>query len=114
VLLQLILFAVLAQPRTCVNEIVYAHVYLWYVLFMLRVSDETRERILRIGREEFDGASADETVRRLIDEHWQAKAIAAVRTYREADPQGWADYLAEADEFGGAEAPIADEWAPGG
>jgi hypothetical protein len=80
---------------------------------MLRVSDETRERILRIGREEFGGASADETVRRLIDEHWQARAIAAVRRYQETDPQGWADYLAEAEEFAGAEAPITDEWAGG-
>jgi hypothetical protein len=78
---------------------------------MLRVSDETRERILRIGREEFGGASADETVRRLIDEHWQAKAVAAVRRYQETDPQGWADYLAEAEEFGDADAPITDEWA---
>src|SRR5438046_1313328 len=29
---------------------------------VLRVSDQTREQVLRIGREEFDGASADETV----------------------------------------------------
>jgi hypothetical protein len=79
---------------------------------MLRVSDETRERVLRIGREEFGGASADETVRRLIDEHWQAAAIAAVRRYRESDPQGWADYLAEAGELAGADAPVADEWLP--
>jgi len=80
---------------------------------MLRVSDESRERVLRIGREEFDGASADETVRRLIDEHWRARAVAAVRRYRETDPQGWADYLAEAEEFARAEARIADEWAGG-
>ena len=45
---------------------------------MLRVSDETRENILRIGREEFGGASADETIRRLIDEHWRARAVAAI------------------------------------
>ncbi len=78
---------------------------------MLRVSDETRERILRIGREEFGGASADETVRRLIDEHWRATAIAAVRRYRESDPQGWSDYLAEVEEWAGADAPVTDEWA---
>ncbi|MBC3192064.1 hypothetical protein H7X46_13410 [Pseudonocardia sp. C8] len=77
---------------------------------MLRVSDETRERVLRIGRDEFGGASADETVRRLIDEHWQAAAVAAVRRYREADPQGWADYVAESDEIAAADAPIGDEW----
>lgn len=77
---------------------------------MLRVSDETREQVLRIGREEFGGASADETVRRLIDEHWQAQAVAAVRLYRETDPQGWAEYLAEADELTGGDAPISDAW----
>jgi hypothetical protein len=77
---------------------------------MLRVNDDTRDCVLRIGREEFGGASADETVRRLIDEHWQAKAVAAVRQYRETDPQGWAEYLAEADEFARADTPIADEW----
>jgi hypothetical protein len=77
---------------------------------MLRVSDETREQVLRIGREEFGGASADETIRRLIDEHWKATAVAAVRRYRETDPQGWADYIAETEEWAGADAPITDEW----
>lgn len=77
---------------------------------MLRVSHETREQVLRIGCEEFGGASADETIRRLIDEHWQATAVAAVRRYRESDPQGWADYVAETEEWAGADAPITDEW----
>ncbi len=78
---------------------------------MLRVSDETRRRVQQMGREEFGGASADETVRRLIDEHWQAAAVAAVHRYRESDPQGWTDYLAEADDLAGADAPIGDAWA---
>jgi hypothetical protein len=77
---------------------------------VLRVSDQTREQVLRIGREEFDGASADETVRRLIDEHWQARAVTAVVQYRHADPQGWAAYLAETDELAAADAPITDTW----
>jgi hypothetical protein len=80
---------------------------------VLRVSDQTREQVLRIGREEFDGASADETVRRLIDEHWQARAVAAVVQYRHADPRGWAEYLAEADELAAADAPITDTWTLG-
>jgi hypothetical protein len=75
------------------------------------VSDETRERVLRIGREEFGGASADETVRRLIEEHWRASAVAAMRRYRDSDPQGWSDYLAEADELAAADAPVSDEWS---
>lgn len=77
---------------------------------MLRVSDETRERILRIGRDEFGGASADETVRRLLDEHWQAAAVAAVRQNKESDPQAWSAYLADAEESSAADAPIGDDW----
>lgn len=79
---------------------------------MLRVSDETREQIQRLGREEYGGASADETIRRLLDEHWEAAARAAVERYRTDDPQGWADYLAEAEDLAGADAPITDEWSP--
>lgn len=75
------------------------------------MSDETRARVLRIGQEEFGGVSADETVRRLIDEHWRSSAVAAVHRYRESDPQGWSAYLADADDLAAADAPIADEWA---
>lgn len=77
---------------------------------MLRVSDETRDRVRRLAREEFGGASADETIQRLLDEHWEAAALAAVNRYRSADPQGWADYLAEADDLAAADAPMPDEW----
>lgn len=77
---------------------------------MLRVSDDTRERVLRIGREEFGGASADETIRRLVDEHWQTAAVAAVHRYRQSDPRGWSDYLVEAEEFSSADDAISDEW----
>lgn len=79
---------------------------------MLRVSDETRERVLRIAREEFGGATADETVRRLIEEHWRAAAVAAVDGYRTTDPDGWATYLDDADGVAGADAPITDAWDP--
>lgn len=78
---------------------------------MLRVSDETRERVLRVGQEDFGGVSADETIRRLLDEHWKNAAIAAVQQYRESDPEGWSAYLTEADEMTAADASIVDEWA---
>lgn len=78
---------------------------------MLRVSDETRERVQRLAREEFGGASADETIQRLLDEHWEAAALAAVERYRADSPQGWAGYLAEAEELAAADAPITDEWS---
>lgn len=77
----------------------------------MRVSDETRERVQRLGREEFGGASADETVRRLLDEHWEAAALAAVERYRTDNPRGWADYLGEADRLSASDAPITDEWS---
>jgi hypothetical protein len=78
---------------------------------MLRVSDATRDRILQIGRDDFDGVSAEETIRRLIDEHWQLRAVEAVQKYREEDPKGWADYLGEAEEWAAADAPVTDGWA---
>lgn len=78
----------------------------------MRVADETRERVQRLARDEFGGASADETIRRLLDEHWEAAALAAVERYRTDDPQGWADYLAEAEHLAAADAPVTDEWSP--
>lgn len=79
---------------------------------MLRVSDETRERGQRLAREEYGGARADETIRRLLDEHWEAAALAAVERYRTDKPQGWADYLAEAEDLRTADTPITDQWSP--
>lgn len=78
---------------------------------MLRVTNETRERVLRISRDDFGGVSADETIRRLIDEHWQAAAVAAVRRYRDSDPAGWSAYLAEAEEASDVDAAVSDEWS---
>ena len=75
---------------------------------MLRVSDETRAEVLRLGREEFGCASVDETIRQLIEEHWKARALAAVFHYRQTDPEGWSEYLAEADQLAAADAAIVD------
>jgi hypothetical protein len=79
---------------------------------MLRVSEETRKQVQRLAREEFGGVSADETIRRLLDEHWEVAALAAVERYRTDNPQGWTDYLAEAGDLAVADAPITDEWSP--
>ncbi|MGI8415602.1 MAG: hypothetical protein ACR2P2_05225 [Nakamurella sp.] len=54
--------------------------------------------------------SANEAVERLLDEHWQASALAAVERYRCDDPQGWADYLSEAEDLSATDAPVTDEW----
>jgi hypothetical protein len=77
---------------------------------MLRVSAETRDRVQRLAEEEFGGASADETVRRLLDEHWEMRAIAAVEAFARDDPEGWETYLADAAATAAADAPVVDGW----
>ena len=44
---------------------------------MIRVDESTRDDLTRVAGEDLGGASADETIRRLLAEHWQMKAIAA-------------------------------------
>ena len=78
---------------------------------MLRVSEDTRQQVQRLAREEYGGVSADEAIQRLLGEHWEAAALAAVERYRMHDPDGWAHYLAEASESAGADAPATDPWS---
>ncbi|TDC78455.1 hypothetical protein E1193_20745 [Micromonospora sp. KC606] len=77
---------------------------------MMRVSPETREQVLRVAAEDFGGVSADEAVKRLLEEHWRAKAVAAMDHYRAIDPEGWAEYLVESEDWHGADAPVGDPW----
>jgi len=44
---------------------------------MIRLTDRTRDRVMKLA-EEYGGVSADEAVRRLLDEHWERQAIAAM------------------------------------
>lgn len=78
---------------------------------MLRVSAATRDRVLRLAADDFGGVSADEALTRLLDEHWEVQAIAAMDRYRATDPSGWASYLSGADRDDGATAPATDAWA---
>jgi hypothetical protein len=77
---------------------------------MLRVSERTRERVMRVASEDFHGATVEETLLRLLDEHWEAQAVAAMDRFRVTDPDGWAEYLAEADEWDEAAVPVTDAW----
>jgi hypothetical protein len=77
---------------------------------MIRVDESTRDDLTRVASEDLGGASADEAIRRLLAEHWQMKAIAALDAYRASDPEGWAEYVAEADRDDRASAPAADPW----
>jgi hypothetical protein len=77
---------------------------------MLRVSERTRDRVMQVATDDFGGATAEETLNRLLDEHWEARAIAAMDRFRASDPEGWSEYLAEADQWDRAQTVVADTW----
>jgi len=66
---------------------------------MLRVEESTHEEIMRIARDDYSGASVDETVRRLAREHAKQRAdgdevalLSRLRDHRESvypDLDGW-------------------------
>lgn len=76
---------------------------------MLRVSQRTRDRVMRVAAEDYRGSTVEEALNRLLDEHWETMAIAAMDRYRATDPDGWNEYLAEADEWDATAVP-ADKW----
>lgn len=65
---------------------------------------------MQVAAEDFGGATAEETLNRLLEEHWEARAIAAMDHFRDTDPHGWAEYLAEGDEWDKATAVATDKW----
>jgi hypothetical protein len=77
---------------------------------MLRVSERTRDRVMQVAADDFGGATAEETLNRLLDEHWEAQAIAAMDRFRASDPEGWSEYLAEADRWDKAQTSVVDTW----
>jgi hypothetical protein len=62
-----------------------------------------------VAAEDFGGASVDEVISRLLEEHWERAALAAVEASRR-DPVGWRDYLEASDHDDAQAAPIADPW----
>lgn len=81
---------------------------------MIRVSEETRDAINKIARDDFGGVSADEALRRLAREHRRALWIEQARRLREEQPEVWQDATAEsiglADAVAG-DAVANDPWA---
>jgi hypothetical protein len=76
----------------------------------LRIAPETRDRLLAVAAEDFGGVPADEAVRRLLDEHWQWRALQAMEAFRAEDPAGWQEYLDEAAVLEQASLAPLDEW----
>ena len=76
---------------------------------MIRLTERTRDRVMKLA-DEYGGVSADEAVRRLLDEHWERQAIEAMDRFRHDDPVGWAEYLKEAEELDAGSAQPTDPW----
>ncbi len=77
---------------------------------MIRVSDQTRDRVQRLIAEEFPGATADAVIQQLLDEHWERAAVAAMDRFRTDDPTGYAEYLGEMGEWEALDAPPTEPW----
>lgn len=72
----------------------------------VRVSTGVRDRIMKVATQEYGGASVDETMQRLLDDHLALRAIEAMDRFRAEDPVGYADYETEAQQL--AEAGLGD------
>ncbi len=68
---------------------------------------------MRIASNDYRGATADGTLRRLVDEHWERQALAAIDDYQRADPDGYADYLRELTENDPGGSPELEPWEDG-
>jgi hypothetical protein len=77
---------------------------------MLRVSEQTRDRVMQVAADDFGGVTAEEALNRLLDEHWEAQAIAAMDRFRARDPEAWSEYLAEADQWDTVQTSVVDTW----
>ena len=77
---------------------------------MMRVRPSTRDQIMKIAAEDFAGATADETLQRLADEHWERKAIEAMDRFRRDDPAGYDDYLHEMGKWDATADAAMDPW----
>ncbi len=65
----------------------------------IRVTTATRDRLTRLITEQHPGKTVDEVLGLLLDENWRARAIADADRFREEDPQGWQEYLRDADHM---------------
>ena len=65
---------------------------------------------MQVAADDFAGATVEEALIRLLDEHWEARAIAAMDAFRASDPEGWSEYLAEADQWDQVQTSVGDTW----
>jgi hypothetical protein len=60
----------------------------------IKISTELRDRLAAV----YDSSTLADTLQRLLDEHDERQVLAAYDRLR-ADPDEWASYLAEQDEW---------------
>jgi hypothetical protein len=73
----------------------------------IKLQGEVRDRLARVASDEFGGASMSETVERLLAEHEEAqlaRQIAQAYARLREDPEAWASYTSELDEWDGTTA----------
>src|SRR5947209_19063083 len=74
----------------------------------IRVGVPNRDRLTRGAAEGFGGVSLDEALGRLLEEHWERMAIAAVHATGDVD---WQRYVRDADRADQRDAALAaDPW----
>ncbi len=64
----------------------------------LRMQPATRDKVNALAADEFNGASADKVIDRLLADHQKIKVLEAYDRLA-PDPEGWRDYLAELGEW---------------
>lgn len=77
----------------------------------VRLSERTRDRLMQVASQDFGGLSADQALQRLLDEHWERRAVQAMDRLRAEDPDGYAELLGEIEQFdAGLGATPIDPW----
>ena len=76
----------------------------------MSIDPALRDRLAVLAEEEYGGVSLSEALSRVLDDRMVLTAIADMQRYRQTNPDGWNEYLAEADELDTASAPVADAW----
>jgi hypothetical protein len=63
----------------------------------LRLTPETRDQLMSVAASDYDGATADATIRALLEEHWRLRAVEAMDSFRLDHPDEWANAVTSAD-----------------
>ena len=68
----------------------------------MKIQSELRDRLVQVATAEYPGATLSDVVAALLTEHEQARTrreITAAYTRLQEDPDAWAGYIAELDEW---------------